>query len=84
MTLDALPPGQHAVVSTVPHGHGVRRRLAGMGLTVGSHVKGLICRGRGPIVVAVRQSRLALGRGLAQQIEVDPVEASGGDCPCPH
>ncbi len=53
----------------------MRRRLASMGLTVGSEVESVICRGRGPIVVAVRQTRLALGRGIARNVVVTPLEA---------
>jgi len=45
-----------------------------MGLTVGSEVESLISRGSGPIVVAVRQTRLALGRGVANRVLVEPVE----------
>jgi ferrous iron transport protein A len=79
-TLDALPPGRRAVVASVPHGVGIRRRLAGMGLTVGSEVESVISRGRGPIVVAVGQTRLALGRGVARHIGVELVEKPSG-CP---
>jgi ferrous iron transport protein A len=75
MPLTALPPGRSATVLSVEGGHGVRRRLASMGLTVGSEVQSLISRGRGPVVVAVRQTRLALGRGIAEQVMVEPAEA---------
>jgi Fe2+ transport system protein FeoA len=53
----------------------MRRRLASMGLTTGAEVESIISRGRGPIVVAVRQTRLALGRGIAAQVQVEPLEA---------
>ncbi len=78
MTLDVLPPGRRAVVASVPEGVGIRRRLAGMGLTVGTEVQSVISRGRGPIVVAVRQTRLALGRGVAHHIGVEPMEEARG------
>jgi len=74
MLLTALAPGQRAVVTALEGGHGMRRRLASMGLTVGSEVESLISRGSGPIVVAVRQTRLALGRGVANRVLVEPVE----------
>jgi len=75
MPLTALKPGQRAVVVSLTGGRGVRHRLAAMGLTVGSEVESLISRGRGPIVVGVRQTRLALGRGIAGHVVVEPREA---------
>ena len=74
MPLTSLVPGQRAVVTELSGGKTMRRRLASMGLTVGAEVESVISRGRGPIVVAVRQTRLALGRGLAAKLVVDPVE----------
>jgi len=76
--LTAMVPGQRGVVTVVEGGFGLRRRLAGMGLTTGSHVESIISRGRGPIVVAVRQTRLALGRGIAGRVMVEVPEARDG------
>ena len=72
--LTSLRPGQKAVVVALPGGRGPQRRLSSMGLTVGAQVQSLISRGRGPIVVAVRQTRLALGRGIASRVQVRPLE----------
>lgn len=74
MPLTALQPGQRARVTAISGGHGIRRRLASMGLTTGCEVVALISRGQGPVVVAVRQTRLALGRGIASRIFVEPLE----------
>jgi len=62
------------VVAAFDGGRGQQRRLASMGLTIGAEVQSLISRGRGPIVVAVRQTRLALGRGIASRVQVEPLE----------
>jgi ferrous iron transport protein A len=72
--LTALQPGRRATVISLPGGRGQQRRLASMGLTVGVEVQSLISRGHGPIVVAVRQTRLALGRGIANRVSVQPLE----------
>lgn len=72
--LTSLPAGGRAVVVGLPAGRGQQRRLASMGLTMGAEVESLISRGRGPIVVAVRQTRLALGRGIASHVQVRPLE----------
>lgn len=69
-TLDATRPGQRTRVAAILGGMGLRRRLAGLGLTVGAEVETLIGHGRGPVVVTVRQTRLALGRGMASRIGV--------------
>jgi Fe2+ transport system protein FeoA len=72
--LTSLLPGQRAIVVALPGGRGQQQRLSSMGLTVGAEVQSLISRGRGPIVVAVRQTRLALGRGIASHVHVRPLE----------
>jgi len=77
--LTALMPGQRGIVTVVEGGFGLRRRLAGMGLTTGSNVESVLSRGRGPIVVAVRQTRLALGRGIAARVLVEVPEAQDGE-----
>lgn len=51
-------------------GWGLQRRLADMGLTPGVAIK-IISSGRpGQVVIEVRGSRIALGRGMAQKILV--------------
>jgi len=46
------------------------RRLAELGLTPGVEFE-VLQRGNGPIILAIRNSRLALGRGTAEQILVE-------------
>jgi ferrous iron transport protein A len=48
------------------------QRLAGLGLTVGAMVEVLQNYGRGPLIVAVRDTRIALGRGQADKVLVEP------------
>lgn len=45
-------------------------RLADMGLRVGATVR-VLKQGGGPLLVAVGESRLALGRGMAAQVLVE-------------
>lgn len=51
-------------------GHGMQRRLADMGLTPGLELKLISCDRHGPVIVDVRGTRLALGRGVAHHIMV--------------
>ncbi|MGD8276871.1 MAG: FeoA family protein [Gemmatimonadota bacterium] len=66
-----LPTGRHAVVQRVCSGRELASRLAGMGLTVGSRLEVLQNRGRGPMLVRVRETRIALGHGEAIKILVE-------------
>ncbi len=52
------------------HHHNVRCRLLDMGLVPGTRVKVINNQNRGPILVEVRDSKMALGRGLASRILV--------------
>lgn len=62
--------GEKVVVLAVRAGWGLQRRLADLGLTPGVEVK-VISSGRpGQVILDVRGSRLALGRGVASKIIV--------------
>jgi ferrous iron transport protein A len=70
-----LPTGAHAVVREVRGGRELGRRLAGMGLTVGARLEVLQNRGHGPVLVRVRDTRVALGYGEAAKIMVEEADA---------
>jgi ferrous iron transport protein A len=63
-----------AVIVEVRGGMGLTRRLAEIGFTNGTRVKVLHSAPPGPMLVMVRGSRIALGRGIAMKIMVNPVE----------
>jgi Fe2+ transport system protein FeoA len=52
----------------------LRRRLAELGLTPGVQMTVLQNTG-GPVLVSVRNSRLALGRQMAHHLDVLPLQA---------
>lgn len=68
--LATLPPGEEAIVVEVQGGHGLRNRLTAMGLIPGTPVRLLQNRSSGPVLVQVRDARIALGRGVAHKIIV--------------
>lgn len=75
--LTGLPVGQPACLVCVHAGKRLKRRLAEMGLTPGVEMVVLQNNG-GPLLLSVRDSRLALGRGMAAKLDVSPLtEASG-------
>lgn len=69
-SLDQLPQGATGVVATIDGGYGIRARLIAMGFTPGAEVTVMHNRGRGNIIVLVRDVRVALGRGQARKIVI--------------
>jgi len=75
VSLDKIPPGTTVVVRRLGGGRELATRLAALGLSIGSQVKILQNRAHGPLLVLVRDTRIALGRGQALKILVE--ELSG-------
>lgn len=70
MSLSMVQSGELVQVVAVRAGWGLQRRLADMGLTPGVRVKVINSQGRGPVILDLRGSRLALGHGVAHKIMV--------------
>ena len=68
--LDRLDSGTRAVVSELRGGRGFASRLAGMGISVGCQIEVLQNPAHGSLLVLVRDTRIALGRGVASKILV--------------
>lgn len=77
--LDQLVKGQCAAVHSLGAGKQFASRLASMGLAIGSRLQVLQNRGHGPLLVLVRDTRIALGRGEAAKIMVENVSCVTGD-----
>jgi ferrous iron transport protein A len=65
-----LPSGSEGRVSNVYGGEGLKRRLIEMGFQHGERVKVVHSHNPGPILVEVKDTRMALGRGVAMRITV--------------
>jgi Fe2+ transport system protein FeoA len=65
-----LPAGSHAIMYSLAGQHGFRSRMANLGFTAGAPVTVRQNYGRGPIVVALRGTLVALGRAEAARITV--------------
>ena len=70
MPLIMLPEGVQATVVEVHGGRGLCRRLAEMGFNVGDRVRMIKNHRPGPVMVEVKDSRVALGRGVTMKIIV--------------
>ena len=71
--LDTIPSGTSVVVRKMEGGRELATRLAALGLSIGSQVKVLQNRAHGPLLVLVRDTRVALGRGQALKILVEEI-----------
>jgi len=70
MPLAIVQTGRRVRLVTVEAGHGLQGRLAAMGLVPGVEIEVLRNSTHGPFLVAVKGSRIMLGRGMAQKIMV--------------
>jgi ferrous iron transport protein A len=58
-------------------GHHFLSRLASLGFTPGAQLKVVQNYGHGPIIVNLRDTRVALGRGEAAKILVEQLDGGG-------
>ena len=70
MTLSDLAPGEIGVVHKLAGGWGFTSRLATLGFTPGAKLTMVQNFGRGPLIVNIRGTRIALGRGEAAKVYV--------------
>lgn len=68
--LSALAAGVKAVVVKLVGGHDMLGRMATLGFTPGAEVTVVQNFGHGPLIISVRDARIALGRGEAGKIYV--------------
>jgi len=71
MPLAMASPGEDVRLVEIRGGTRMRQRLADLGLNLGMTVRVMGVNGRGPLIVAVKDSRLAFGRGMAHRILVE-------------
>ena len=75
LNLIKLKEGEVAEIITIAGGQMTTKRLADLGLILGTKIKVLRKAPLwGPVEIEVRGSRLVLGRGLASKILVHPVK----------
>jgi ferrous iron transport protein A len=71
--LGAVKTGETAVIHDFDAGHTLVSRLSALGFTPGANVTMIQNYGHGPVIVSVRDTRIALGRGEASRIRVRQV-----------
>jgi ferrous iron transport protein A len=75
--LGAVRTGEVVYIHHMVGGHHFLSRLASLGFTPGARLRMVQNARRGPIIVSIRDTRVALGRGEAGRIIVE--RALGGD-----
>jgi Fe2+ transport system protein FeoA len=68
--LSALETGEAATVYGFVAGHGLVSRLSALGFTPDAKVTMVQNFGHGPVIVSIRGTRIALGRGEAAKVRV--------------
>lgn len=71
MPLTIVQVGRRVRFVAVDAGRGLQGRLAAMGLVPGVEIEVLRNYLHGPFLIAVKGSRIMLGRGMAQKIVVE-------------
>jgi ferrous iron transport protein A len=69
-SLSNVKVGKSAIVKRLNGGREFINRIAALGFTLGTKIIVIQNFGRGPVIVGLRDSRVALGRGEATKIQV--------------
>jgi len=70
MPLNIVRPGQEVTMVDIHGGRGIRSKLYSMGLIPGVKIT-VLGTGGGPIMIAINDTRLAIGFGMAKKIIVE-------------
>lgn len=70
MTLDAGKKQGAYIIEKIDLPLKLEKRLEALGMTVGTTIQVLNAKSRGTLIVNVRGTRFALGRGITKQITV--------------
>ncbi len=75
--LSEVEAGRRVLVKKVAGGRGIVARMAAMGVVPGAELEVVRNPGHGPLIVRVKGSFLALGRGEAVKVMVQEVDNAG-------
>ena len=73
MPLSMVEPNKEVRLVSIRGGGRMKRRLADLGLNIGMTMKVVRQNGQGPMIIAVKESRLAIGKGMASRIIVETI-----------
>ncbi|MEN6308823.1 MAG: FeoA family protein [Anaerohalosphaeraceae bacterium] len=70
MSLDQIENGKTVCIDHIEAGHGLKNRLAAMGLLADQPIRVMLNDHKGQVIIAVKNSRVVLGRGMSHKIFV--------------
>ncbi len=70
MILSRVNAGKEVIIQDINGGRGIRSKLYSLGLIPGAKLTILRGNCAGPTMIAVKNSKLAIGRGMARKIIV--------------
>lgn len=70
MPLSKISTGKSVIIDSINFDHKLRRKLQDMGLTPGVKLNVVSKSLLGPLVIDVRGTRVALGKGIVSNIQV--------------
>jgi len=74
VNLVQLPAGKQGKVISIEGGTGLKNKLFNLGIREGVMIKKITgIFSHGPVVIKISQTEIALGRGMASKIFVEPV-----------
>lgn len=74
MLIAEAKPNSIVTIDRIHSGRNLKMRLYNMGLTPGVQVKVISSEKGHAMIIGVRGSRLVIGRGISEKIEITPVE----------
>jgi ferrous iron transport protein A len=77
--LSILPPHRPGIVHMLTGGRQFVSRLAALGFIPGCPIEVIQNFGVGPLIVAIRDTRIALGRQEAEKVRVRVLNGAGGN-----
>lgn len=84
MPLTMATVGQQVQIVSIAAGQRATRRLAEMGLIPGCEIEIMQNQGYGPLLLAIRDTRLAIERGIAHKMIVQPSLPEAQPAPVPR
>lgn len=75
ITLKDLETGKKAIVQGIMGGYGLQKRLESLNIRVGKKIRKVSSLPfRGPIIIEVDRSKIAIGQGMASKILVEVID----------
>ncbi len=66
--------GKIGIIYNLKGGHGFKSRLSVLGFTPGTEVRMIQNFGHGPVIVEIKDTNIALGRGEAMKVIIEESE----------